>query len=98
MLQTMIHIIYGFIYLIYCYILICCGYKSHPKFYDTYHAHTFENLFQFWGFLIPFAFNMYNIWEIIIAIIYLNDDRYSYIVGNHHLKHHQSKNVNFGQS
>jgi sterol desaturase/sphingolipid hydroxylase (fatty acid hydroxylase superfamily) len=78
--------------------------KTEPKWYDTYHGHWFETVFQGLGFLAPLLiFDMH--WpSLIAALLFVNirgmmrhDSRCSWLIGNHHLIHHKTPSYNFGE-
>jgi len=73
---------------------------------DTYHAHWMETPFQGIGTFFPLALGVpLNITEMGLTILYLNvrgvcqhEPRLSWLVGDHHVIHHQNQRWNFGQS
>jgi lathosterol oxidase len=76
----------------------------HPKFTDTYTGHVLEGPFQSLGFLLPLLFFEFSLVEFITAYIFVNirgmmrhDDRTVWLIGNHHLLHHQYFNTNYGE-
>ena len=84
--------------------------KEHHKnvinltFMDTYVSHWIEGPFQGIGMFFPYLFTNMTFFEIIISIILLNirgmmrhDHRCSWIIGNHHLLHHELQNCNYGE-
>jgi len=75
-----------------------------PKWTDTNDASAFENGFQLIGLFLPFLFlsirpiDFFTAWAFIGARgLMRHDDRFTFIVGNHHLLHHKYKNYNFGE-
>jgi sterol desaturase/sphingolipid hydroxylase (fatty acid hydroxylase superfamily) len=75
-----------------------------PKFLDTYHSDTFENIFQGIGVFFPFLFYSYTLTNLLTVLIFLNirglvrhDERGAFLIGNHHLLHHKYPNYNFGE-
>lgn len=76
----------------------------HPKFTDTYKGHFLEGPFQSLGFLLPYlAYNIDPL-QFLLAFIFVNlrgmarhDDRTVWLIGNHHLLHHQYFNSNYGE-
>jgi len=84
--------------------------KEHHKnkinlvFTDTYVGHVLEGPFQGIGLFIPYLFYNYTILEFIITLILVNmrgmlrhDYRFTWLIGNHHLLHHQYPNYNYGE-
>ena len=72
-------------------------------FYDAYTGHWFESPFQSLGFLVPFLFWSYSP-EVLLALFILNvkgmlrhDERCTWIIGNHHLLHHEHFQWNYGE-
>ena len=71
---------------------------------DAYDAHYIENIVQITGIFIPYMFTTLSAFKLFIAfeIISLrglmrHDDRFSWLIGNHHLLHHKYPNYNFGE-
>jgi len=71
---------------------------------DTYIGHPFETLFQGVGMFVPYAFYTYSTTDTIIILCFLNirgmlrhDKRGIWLVGNHHLLHHQYPHYNYGE-
>ena len=78
--------------------------KIYPTFIDTYTGHPFESLFQSVGTFVPYAFYTYSTTDTIIILCFLNirgmmrhDKRGTWLVGNHHLLHHQYPQYNYGE-
>lgn len=76
----------------------------YPKFTDTYKGHWLEGPFQSIGFLAPYCFYGFDLWAFIYAFAFVNirgllrhDGRTAWLIGNHHLLHHQIANCNFGE-
>jgi sterol desaturase/sphingolipid hydroxylase (fatty acid hydroxylase superfamily) len=76
----------------------------HPKFTDTYTGHWIEGPFKSLGFLLPIIFQNFDLASFIFALLFVNlrglmrhDDRTIWLIGNHHLLHHQYFNCNFGE-
>ena len=74
------------------------------KYFNAYTGHNFEKLFQGIGILFPYVYISFNIYSFIIASILINargmmrhDNRFAWLIGNHHLLHHQYFNYNFGE-
>lgn len=84
--------------------------KEHHKnklklvFTDTYVGHILEGPFQGIGIFFPYIYIKYSTYEFIISLIIINirgmlrhDYRCSWIIGNHHLLHHEYINYNYGE-
>jgi lathosterol oxidase len=76
----------------------------HPRFMDTYTGHPLEGPFQSLGYLLPLAFYSFHAPAAIAAFLFVNvrglarhDDRTIWLIGNHHLLHHQYPRTNFGE-
>jgi len=76
----------------------------HPKFTDTYTGHILEGPFQSLGFLLPLLFFNFDLLQFAIGLFIVNlrgmlrhDDRTIWLIGNHHLLHHEYFNVNYGE-
>jgi sterol desaturase/sphingolipid hydroxylase (fatty acid hydroxylase superfamily) len=73
------------------------------KWYNTTDGHILENIIQPIGLFIPFLFYVDIQSCCIVGVIisirgYMrHDDRFSFIVGNHHLIHHKNPNYNFSE-
>lgn len=74
-----------------------------PTWKETYHGHWFESVFQSMGFALPAVFGLYSILPAVLGILLVNargmarhDRRLTWLIGNHHLIHHQNGAVNFG--
>ena len=79
-------------------------YNIVPSFLDTYEGHMFEGPFQGIGMFFPFIIYTYNMYDIFIILLLLNirgmmrhDERFVFLIGNHHLLHHKYPNYNFGE-
>ncbi len=77
--------------------------KVRPTFMETYHGHWFEGPFQSVGFLLPFALGFLDFRAAFWATVAVNargllrhDARSVWLIGNHHLLHHEIGNVNYG--
>jgi lathosterol oxidase len=75
-----------------------------PRFPDTYTGHWLEGPFQSIGFALPLAFMECTWISFFIALLLVNirgmarhDDRTIWLIGNHHLLHHQYFNYNYGE-
>ena len=74
------------------------------KYSDTNEAHWIENVVQPIGILIPCFTHGFYVSPLIISFIIISirglmrhDDRFSWLMGNHHLLHHKYPNYNFGE-
>ena len=79
--------------------------KLNPTFPDTYLGHPLESPLQGLGFLVPFATQIpFNWVETTLALLFVNvrgilrhDARTAWLVGTHHLLHHQHFTCNYGE-
>lgn len=80
--------------------------KPHNKltYRDTNTGHYLETTIQPLGFFIPFFIVKFSILNILISSMIIgtrglmrHDNRFSWIIGNHHLLHHKYQNYNFGE-
>lgn len=76
----------------------------HPRFLDTYKGHWFESVFQGLGYFAPIAFVPLDASAAVWAFVFVNvrgmarhDDRTVWLIGNHHLLHHQFFHYNYGE-
>lgn len=76
-----------------------------PTWGDTYHESGWESMIQSLGFLTPWIFAECDLTASLAAALVLNargmmqhDSRMSWLVGSHHLRHHETSTGNFGQS
>jgi lathosterol oxidase len=82
----------------------------HSKLYhtlnynDTYVSHYLENIIQPIGIFIPFLFYKTSMLTFLFAFFIISirglmrhDNKYSWLIGNHHLLHHKYINYNFGE-
>jgi sterol desaturase/sphingolipid hydroxylase (fatty acid hydroxylase superfamily) len=73
------------------------------KWYNTTDGHILEHIVQPLGLFIPFLFYVdipsCCIVGVIIAVrgYMRHDERFSFIVGNHHLLHHKNPRYNFSE-
>jgi len=79
-------------------------YKIVPTYIDTYVGHSLEGPFQGIGMFFPCIIWNYTFWDILIILLLLNirgmmrhDERFIFLIGNHHLLHHKYPNYNFGE-
>jgi sterol desaturase/sphingolipid hydroxylase (fatty acid hydroxylase superfamily) len=77
---------------------------THPTVLDTYKGHFLEGPFQSLGVLVPFCMWSYGLTDILAILFLLNmrgmmrhDDRFTFLIGNHHLLHHRHPSYNFGE-
>lgn len=103
--------IFGFIYRIFGCIILPCMQKYHHaieyktmRLLDTYVSHIIEGPFQGLGMLFPLLFIQFNLYTFLYALIIINirgmmrhDTRFVWLIGNHHILHHQYTNYNFGE-
>jgi len=75
-----------------------------PTYLDTYVGHPLEGPFQGIGMFFPFILLHYNTYDIFTVLLVLNirgmmrhDERFVFLIGNHHLMHHKHPNCNFGE-
>ena len=73
-------------------------------FLDAYTGHFLEGPFQGLGAIIPFAVCQYSLYDVLAVLSFLNirgmmrhDERFVFLIGNHHLLHHKYPNYNFGE-
>jgi lathosterol oxidase len=78
--------------------------KIVPTYRDTYVGHRFEGIFQGVGTFFPFLFLSYNVYDVGIILLFLNargmmrhDERFIFLIGNHHLLHHRYPTYNYGE-
>jgi lathosterol oxidase len=71
---------------------------------DTYVAHILESPFQFVGIFIPIFLMKFHIYNFLYSILFLNirgmlrhDNRFTWLVGNHHILHHTYPQYNYGE-
>ena len=78
--------------------------NTRPKFLDTYVGHWTESPFQGAGMFFPFVVFHYSALDVILILTFLNargmmrhDDRFVFLVGDHHLIHHLHPQYNYGE-
>jgi len=78
--------------------------KLVPTFLDTYVGHSLEGPFQGIGMFFPAVAVNYTVYDIFIILLLLNirgmmrhDERFIFLIGNHHLLHHKYPSYNFGE-
>lgn len=76
--------------------------KRYPTIWDTNYAHWSEGFIQSAGILLPLLIEI-NWIQFVMACIFTNirgyarhDAKYIWLVGNHHLLHHEFGNLNYG--
>ena len=76
----------------------------YPKWTDTYTGHILEGPFQSMGFLVPLLFIEFSLIEFVLSYIFVtvrgmmrHDDRTVWLIGNHHLLHHEYVGCNYGE-
>lgn len=79
-------------------------YKIVPNFLDTYVGHRLEGPFQGVGMFVPFVVLNYTMYDVFLILLILNvrgmmrhDERFIFLIGNHHLLHHKYPNYNYGE-
>jgi sterol desaturase/sphingolipid hydroxylase (fatty acid hydroxylase superfamily) len=77
--------------------------KKRPTIWDTNHAHWSESIIQSVGVGLPFLFYTPNWTEFGLAWLFIiirgyarHDSRFNWLVGDHHLIHHEVGNANYG--
>lgn len=75
-----------------------------PTYLDTYVEHPIESPLQGIGMFLPMFIYTYTWYEIGITLFLLNirgmmrhDERFIFLIGNHHLLHHKYPGYNFGE-
>ena len=78
--------------------------KPNPIWIDTYKGHMLESIVQGVGLFLPCLIWQYALPDILIPLLFVNirgmmrhDDRFSWLIGNHHLLHHRYPTYNFGE-
>jgi sterol desaturase/sphingolipid hydroxylase (fatty acid hydroxylase superfamily) len=78
--------------------------KGEPTAWDTYLSQWMEGPFQGAGAIVPAIWFSYSLMDILIVLAFLNvrgmlrhDDRFSWLLGNHHVLHHRYPTYNFGE-
>lgn len=78
--------------------------KIVPTAYDTYEGHAIEGPLQSLGTILPFFFLEYKAVDCLIILCILNlrgmmrhDERFVWLIGNHHLLHHRYPQWNYGE-
>ena len=67
-------------------------------------GHFIEGPFQGMGVLFPFIFIKFNLYIFLYSLIVINirgmlrhDNRFIWLIGNHHILHHKYPQYNFGE-
>jgi hypothetical protein len=84
--------------------------KHHEKnykqlyFLDVYEANIFESIIQSLGIFFPYFICNISLNNLLIACFITNlrglmrdDNRFSWLIGNHHLLHHKNNKYNYGE-
>ena len=83
--------------------------KHHERQYnlrwpDTYYGHWIEVGVQGMGYLLPALFRLWDWPSAILGALFIHirgmarhDERFTWLMGDHHLKHHATKNGNYGE-
>ena len=78
--------------------------KLNPTWLDTYVGHALEGPFQGVGMLLPCLLLPYAWLDLLFALLFVNargmmrhDERFVWLIGNHHLLHHLYPQYNFGE-
>lgn len=78
--------------------------KTYPTWKDTFYADKLENTIMGLGSLLPALLLNNNYLETVIASticlvrgVLHHDQRFIFLVGNHHLIHHKRLNCNYGE-
>lgn len=76
----------------------------YPMWLDTLDGSTFESAFQILGLFFPLLYYQTIVSQFLgaaslvgIRALMRHDDRYSFLIGNHHLLHHKYPSYNFGE-
>jgi hypothetical protein len=71
---------------------------------DAYEGHSIETVVQSVGIFVPLVIYPISVGPFLLAVIFVNirngmrhDDRFSWLIGNHHLLHHKYPKYNFGE-
>ena len=74
------------------------------NFKDAYVGHFIEGPFQGMGTLFPLIFIKFNLYLFLYSLIIINirgmlrhDNRFIWLIGNHHILHHKYPEYNFGE-
>lgn len=78
--------------------------KIVPTAADTYEGHWSEGPLQSLGTFFPWIACEYTIGEFLLILLFLNargmmrhDERFVWLIGNHHLLHHRYPRWNYGE-
>jgi hypothetical protein len=71
---------------------------------DTYTGHYIESPFQGLGYLFTLLFVQFNLFHFLASLLLINmrgmarhDNRFIWLIGNHHILHHKHPKYNFGE-
>lgn len=71
---------------------------------DTHEGHLVEHLVQPLGIFVPLFMTNFSVTPLVISFIVIelrgfmrHDERFSWLIGNHHLLHHKYPKHNFGE-
>jgi lathosterol oxidase len=74
------------------------------NFKDTYVSHIIEGPFQWMGISFPLLFIKFNMYTFLCSLMIVNirgmlrhDNRFIWLIGNHHILHHKYPQYNFGE-
>lgn len=74
------------------------------KYSDAYVGHFIEGPLQGLGVFFPLFFIEFDAYTFLISLIIINtrgmlrhDNRFSWLIGNHHILHHKYPQYNFGE-
>lgn len=74
------------------------------NFKDAYTGHFIEGPFQGLGVLFPLFFIKFDLYIFLVSILLINirgmlrhDNRFIWLIGNHHILHHKYPQYNFGE-
>ena len=73
-------------------------------FKDTYVAHILEGPFQGLGMFFPLFFTKFYMYSFLWSLLLVNirgmlrhDNRFTWLIGNHHILHHKYPQYNYGE-
>lgn len=74
------------------------------NFKDTYVGHFIEGPFQGIGIFFPLFFIKFNLYSFLYSLLLINirgmlrhDNRFIWLIGNHHILHHKYSQYNYGE-
>jgi len=78
--------------------------KIKPNYYDFYTIHLLEVPFTSLGLFIAIYLYKLYIYQLLTALLFINirgvlshDERFVYLIGDHHLSHHMFFKCNYGE-